>query len=99
MKKNWFLATCILGFGALGLGFTIGIVILLWKLIAATLIHKGRMFDNSKPDTTDTAPRRIRIIEVTNPRGHIHYEVQQRFWLFGTRWRTCGVSPRRAARR
>ena len=33
MKKNWFLVTCILGFGALGLGFTIGIVFLIWKLI------------------------------------------------------------------
>lgn len=46
------------------------------------------MNDNSKPDTTDTAPRRFRIIEVTKPNGHIHYEVQRRFWLFGDRWRT-----------
>ena len=51
------------------------------------------MFDNSKPDTTDTAPRRFRIIEVTKPNGHIHYEVQRRFWLFGTRWHRVWFGP------
>ena len=33
--------------------------------------------------------RTFRIIEVTKPNGQIYYEAQQRFWLFGTRWRNA----------
>ena len=33
MKKDWFLVTCILVFGTLGLAFTTGVVFLIWKLV------------------------------------------------------------------
>ena len=49
------------------------------------------MNDNSKPNKADSTPQRFRpyIVEVTKPNGQIYYEAQQRFWLFGTRWRNA----------